>query len=119
MPVLNLLFLMYAACSSKHDPFDIILTRMIDEENNICLSQNVNYLNLQLVNDLRKVKCDYQIQINDMKNNHRYSSLSDIYKWIQIIREYPMVREQMIAIKQGQEIIMKQYEYELPNDLSK
>jgi hypothetical protein len=28
-----------------------------------------------------------------------------------------MIREQMIAIKQGQEIIMKQYDYEVLNDL--
>ncbi|CAF1223500.1 unnamed protein product [Rotaria sp. Silwood1] len=79
-------FLMYAACVSKDDLFDIVLTKMIDEENNICLSQN--------------------------------SSLPNIYKWIQTIREYSMIYEQMIAIKQVQEIIMKQYEYEVPDIVS-
>ncbi|CAF0975159.1 unnamed protein product [Rotaria sp. Silwood1] len=64
-------FLMYAACVSKDDLFDIVLTKMIDEENNICLSQNVNHLNLQLVNELRKLKSNYEIHINDMKNNHQ------------------------------------------------
>ncbi|CAF4472536.1 unnamed protein product, partial [Rotaria sp. Silwood2] len=65
-------FLIYAACSSKNDPFDIVLRRMIDEENNICFSENINHLSLRLIHDLRRIKSDYEIQIND-------SSLPDIY----------------------------------------
>jgi hypothetical protein len=31
-------FLMYTACSTKDDPFDLILTRMINDEQNLCLT---------------------------------------------------------------------------------
>jgi hypothetical protein len=88
---------------------------MINEENNISLSQQSNHhFNLQLVNDLKRLKNDYEIQFNDLKNNHRYGTLQDIYQWIQTVRQYPMICEQMLAIKQGQEMIMKQCEYEVP-----
>jgi hypothetical protein len=108
-------FLMYVVRSTTDDLFCFYLTQMINEENNISLNQQSNHhFNLQLVNDLKRLKNDYEIQFNDLKNNHRYGTLQDIYQWIQTVRQYPMICEQMLAIKQGQEMIMKQCEYEAP-----
>jgi hypothetical protein len=106
-------FLIHVARSTSDDSFCFYLTQMIDEENNLSLTQQPNYLNLQLVHNLKSLKTGYEKQFNDIKINHQYGTLPEIYKWIQTIQQYPMIREQMIAIKQGQEIIMKHYEYEV------
>jgi hypothetical protein len=39
----------------QDDPFCLILIRMIDEENNLCLNQKPNHFNLQLVNELKMI----------------------------------------------------------------
>lgn len=110
-------FLMYTACSTKDDPFDLILTRMINDEQNLCLTQQSNQFNLQLINDLKKFKNDYETQRTNLKKNHQYSTVPNIYKYIHTIREDSTIREQMTAIQEGQENLMRQYDDEVPNNL--
>ncbi len=54
-----------------------------------------------------------------MNMNKRYIELSAIYQWIQKVRTHPEVREQMGAIKESQQILMKEHEYIVPEDLMK
>jgi hypothetical protein len=46
-----------------------------------------------------------------MNSNKRQSNLSVIYEWIQKIRRYPKIREQMAT--------MKEYNYQVPKELRK
>jgi hypothetical protein len=105
-------FLIYIAHSTKEDPFEVGLVQMIIQENDLCDHQEPNHLNLQLTNDLKKLQRQHEQRMNEMKLNQKDVSLSDIYKLIDIIRKYPMLREQMAAVRQGQEISFQQDEYE-------
>jgi hypothetical protein len=105
-------FLIYIARSTDEDRFEIGLKQMIFQENDLCDHQKPNDLNSQLAKELRKLQREYEQKINVMKSNPEPISLPIIYELIKNICKFPMVQMQMIAVRQGQEIIMKQYENE-------
>ncbi|CAF4824159.1 unnamed protein product, partial [Rotaria sp. Silwood1] len=107
-------FLIHVVCSTKDDPFLIGFVEMIIEENDIYNSQTSNRLNLQLANDLRNLKNKYEQRFNEIHHLENYRKLSNIYYLINNINKYPMIREQLAAVKEGQKIMMKQHEYEIP-----
>jgi hypothetical protein len=103
--------------SSKSDPFFIGLVQMITEEKYICDNQKPNDFNLRLVDDLRDLQKEYDKQMSSIVHNQELKKLSDIYNLIDVIHKCSMVREQIIAVKEGQKLMMKQYEYEIPENL--
>jgi hypothetical protein len=105
-------FLMHVACSSREDPFLIGLAEMIAEESDICKNQKETVFNQQLVEELKMFKNLYEQHRNKMKPDQVYVELTAIYKLIKSIGECLHVREQMVAVKKTQQLIMKQHEYE-------
>jgi GTP-binding protein EngB required for normal cell division len=97
-------FLMYVARSTKDDPFWTGLVQMIMDENDF---------NLQLAEELRIIQKKYEQKMSKMKQNKKNIELTMIYKLMHTIKEYPMIDEQMLAVKQTQETMMEQYEYEV------
>jgi GTP-binding protein EngB required for normal cell division len=110
-------FLTHIACSIKDDPFLTGLVKMTAEENYLSENLKPNYLNLQLVNDLKQLQNKYQQRKSQIVHNQGDSNLSDIYTLINTVREYPMVREQVAAAKEGRKMMMKQHEFEVPQHL--
>jgi len=110
-------FLKSTAYSSKDDPFLVGLTRMIQEEKQICTQEKEsNQLNIQLLDELNKLKNKYECLMSEMNPNQNPIELPVIYERIQITRNYPGVHEQMNAVKKGYEKMMKNYEQEISND---
>ncbi len=72
-----------------------------------------NDFNLRLAEELKIIQKKYEQNMSKMKPNKENFELLVIYNLIYIIREYPMVYKQMIAIKQTQETLTEQYEYEV------
>jgi hypothetical protein len=99
---------------SKVDLFLAGLTRMIGEEKQLCANKQ-NQLNLQLHDDLEKLKSKYVSRMREMKPNKNNIELPVIYERIRITYAYPDIEEQMTAMKKGQDNMMRQYEYEVPN----
>jgi hypothetical protein len=112
-------FLMHVVRSTKRDPFLIGLTNMIFEENHLSRIQGSNKLNSKLVENLKTLQDTYEQLSNEMNPNTNHIDLAGIYEWIQKVRTYPEVQEQMDAIKESQQILMKEYEYVVPEDLIK
>jgi hypothetical protein len=106
-------FLTNSEISSKTDPFFLGLVQMMIEEKYLCNNQKPNDFNLKLVDYLRELQEEHDDLMKSIMDNQKESELSDIYQLINTIREYPMVREQMAAIKEGQKMIWKQYEVEV------
>jgi hypothetical protein len=106
-------FLTNSEISSKTDPFFLGLVQMMIEEKYLCNNQKPNDFNLKLVDYLRELQEEHDDLMKSIMDNQKESELSDIYQLINTIREYPMVREQMAAIKEGQKMIWKQYEVEM------
>jgi hypothetical protein len=67
-----------------------------------------------LVDDLRELQKEYDKRMNFIIHNQRQNNLSDIYKLINTVRGYPSVYEQLAAAKEGQRMMMQQYEHEVP-----
>jgi len=105
-------FLIYIARSKDEDRFGIGLKRMIFQENDLCDHQKPNDLNSQLAKKLRKLQREYEQKINRIKSNREPIPLPVIYDLMNNICKFPMVQTQMVAVRQGQEILMKQYENE-------
>ncbi|CAF3670281.1 unnamed protein product [Rotaria sordida] len=105
-------FLIYAACSTKDDPFLKGLKEMIREETYICEIEKSNALNLQLAEELLKVESQYKQQWNKVKLAQENIDLPGVYKLIKVISDYPTVHEQMVAVKKRQKMILEEYEYE-------
>jgi predicted GTPase len=105
-------FLMHVAYSTKHDPFLIGLKTMIDEETYICRTQEQAQFNKKLIEKLRLLENDYIQKRNEMKPNQKYMGLPAMCKFVKTISEWPLVREQLIAVKKTQQSMMEQYEYE-------
>ncbi|CAF1348180.1 unnamed protein product [Rotaria sordida] len=94
------------------------LLRMIQQEVDIFASEYINRMNSELVKALNELKCNYEQQMNEMKLMEELNNLSFIYKRIKYISEYPMVHEQMIAVKKEQKMMMKENEYEIPKNVT-
>jgi hypothetical protein len=103
-------FLMNIVRCTKEDPFLIGLTRMIKEEEKILTQFQRNPFNLQLMNDFEELKQIYKQQINKIIFNEDQNNLDFIYKWINKINQIPMTKEQVLAIKKGQLILIKRHE---------
>jgi hypothetical protein len=109
-------FLMFTAHSVKFDPFLIGLKEMIDEENQICQSQKFDYFNSYLVKKLMILQELYEFcieKITERKSNKGPIDLPAIYRSIDSIAQYPMLHEQMVAVKQSQQMMMEDYECEV------
>jgi hypothetical protein len=112
-------FLKNTAYFSKFNLFLLGLDRMIREEQQICAQKKEsNQFNLELLKELEKLKDKYVRCMDEMKSNKNSIDLPVIYERIAITRNYPGVQEQMNAVKQGQQNMMKYYEYEVPNSLT-
>ncbi|CAF2602177.1 unnamed protein product [Rotaria sp. Silwood2] len=103
-------FLIHGACSTKDDQFMLGLMQMIRTEKNICAKKESNQMNMQLIRELEKVQHEYEQRMHEVASNQDRKTLAIIYDQIKIIRSYSEIREQMIAIEQGQKEIMKQHE---------
>jgi hypothetical protein len=111
-------FLKHITHSWKDDPFSSGLLQMILEENGICKSLKPNGLNLKLLNYLETLHSRYEQQMDEMKSNNACITLSDICQWIEMIGKNTIIHEQMRAVKEGQNEMMKLYEYEIPKELT-
>jgi hypothetical protein len=110
-------FLKSTAYSSKDDPFRVGLTRMIQEEKQICVQEKEsNDLNIQLLDELEKLKNKYECLMSEMNPNQNNIELPVIYERIQITRNYPGVHEQMNAVEKGHKNMMENYEQKISND---
>jgi arginine/lysine/ornithine decarboxylase len=110
------LFLQSTADTTNGDPFLMGLEKMIDEEKKICQNQRSIDLNLKLhqkLTKLRELYESYKQKINGKKSNQKSIDLSDIYKSIDYVGKYFMVHEQMAAVKQSQQMMLKDYEHEV------
>jgi hypothetical protein len=84
-------FLVHVARYRNGDPFLRGLLRLIKEENHICQNQNRNYMNLQLVDGLKKLTNNYEQHIQLIHSNPKQINLANIYQWIKYMNEYPLV----------------------------
>jgi hypothetical protein len=105
-------FLVSIARYTNEDPFELGLTRMIIQENELCHNRDSSYLNSQLTKKLMELQAKYNHNINRIKSNPERISLPQIYDLMKTICEFPMVETQMNAVGLGREIIMKQHENE-------
>ncbi|CAF3179320.1 unnamed protein product [Rotaria sp. Silwood2] len=110
-------FLTHIVHSSDEDRFMSGLLRIIRQEVDICESRKTNHKNPELVKALNELKNIYEQEMNELKSIKNFNKLSIIYKRIKDIGEYPMVREQMVAVKQAQKMMMKENEYEVPKNI--
>lgn len=105
-------FLLSTSHSTKDDPFLIAFNRMIEEEKNICAQIQSNEFNFDLVHQLEVFLCGYAQRMDKRKRTTWSNNmLSGINDRIKTMIEYPMINEQMTAIQQGQEIMMKHHEH--------
>ncbi|CAF3407339.1 unnamed protein product, partial [Rotaria socialis] len=107
-------FLIHIARASEDDLFLSGLLQMIKHEANLANNQNMNDMNSELVAALNELQVGYVNRMNEIKSNKELNNLSFIYKRINDISEYPIIREQLAAIKAGRMRIMMKNEYEVP-----
>ncbi|CAF4850682.1 unnamed protein product [Rotaria sp. Silwood2] len=93
-------FLLHIAHYSQSDPFLNGFLRMIYEENIICENRNRNYMNLQLVEGLKKLASNYKQRVEVIKSKSEQNILSDIHQWIKYMHEYPLISEYIIDISE-------------------
>jgi GTPase SAR1 family protein len=84
-------FLLYIAYYRNGDPFLTGLFRLIREENDICENENRNYMNLQLVDSLKKLTSNYEQHMQAIQSNPTQTTLTNIYQWITYMNEYPLI----------------------------
>lgn len=89
-------FLMYIANYRNGDPFLTGLCRLIREETIVCDAENRNYINLQLVDGLKKLTINYEQYLETLKFNSQQTSLNDIDEWIAYIHDYPLIANYVI-----------------------
>jgi GTP-binding protein EngB required for normal cell division len=111
-------FLVHIVCFAKDDPFLVGLVQMIMEENYFYTNSILNCLNSHLANALRDLQSKYEHQMNEISQCQRHNKLSDIYNLITTIRKHSMIHEQLTAHNNGQKMMMKQGELEIPIDLT-
>jgi hypothetical protein len=107
-------FLMHVARSAKNDPFLMGLTNIIIEEYYLSQTKNPNMFNSELLKYLRGLQDTYEDDINKKNQNKNPADLSTIYEQIEKVRALPEVQEQLVAVEEGQRMLMKEYEYVVP-----
>ena len=105
-------FLTDVVGSTKGDPFLDGIGKMIDEENYICQVEKSASLNVLLLRELGRVGTYYEKCKNEMKINTQSKLLPGIYDLMKMVTNYPSVYEQMLAVKQSEQNLMKQHEHE-------
>jgi hypothetical protein len=83
--------------------FDLI----IQEEQQLSHTKKRNDFHDQLYDNVRKVKKEYETDINENRSDQDQISLDAIYGCIEEVLAYPMISEQMSAIKASQMEMMK------------
>lgn len=89
-------FLLYVAQYSHGDPFLDGFLRMINEENIICENRNQDYMNLQLVDGLKKLASNYKQRMELAKSKSKQNSLQNIQNWIKYMHECKWISEYVI-----------------------
>ncbi|CAM4833251.1 unnamed protein product, partial [Rotaria magnacalcarata] len=107
-------FLIHIARASEDDLFLSGLLQMIKQEANLVNNQNMNDMNSELVAALNELQVGYVNRMTEIKSNKELNNLSFIYKRINDISKYPIMREQLAAIKAGRMRIMMENEYKAP-----
>jgi hypothetical protein len=110
-------FLIHLARSAKNDPFLVGLKNIIIEESDFSQINKPNMLNSKLLEYLRNLQDTYGDNINKRNPNKNPTYLSAIYKQIEKVRALPEVQEQLVAVEEGQRILMKEYDYVVPEHL--
>ncbi|CAF0880650.1 unnamed protein product [Adineta ricciae] len=105
-------FLANNSHGTKADPFVNGLTSMIDEETYICRTEQTHSFNSELLNELLILKDRYRRSFIEMQSKFTTLDLPKVYKVIDNISQYPMIQKQMKAVKETQQKIMEQYEYD-------
>ncbi|CAF3341733.1 unnamed protein product [Rotaria socialis] len=91
-------FLIHILHDWRDDSFLTSYDRMIAEESYICDTRHGNRFNAQLYKQLRKLRADHQKAVDDMVRHRRRNDLEIINKWIEHIKDIPMIKRQMNAI---------------------
>jgi hypothetical protein len=97
-------FLVTVTRSTKEDPFLVGLMRIIREEKQICAENAPNHLNLQLVIELEKLIIKYKEQMAQIQSNQQHWDSKVINERMETVSGYPIIREQMVAIRQTRTI---------------
>jgi ADP-ribosyl-[dinitrogen reductase] hydrolase len=95
-------FLSRVADRRSDNPFLSHINRMIDEERYICENISSNGMNLELHNKLVKFKQDYQRQMNIIQEKHMQID-NVIDDWIEHVKQIPMIKIQMDAVRKMKE----------------
>jgi hypothetical protein len=103
--------------SENDDPITKVLTQMIAEENRICSSENMKYLNPKLSDRLRRFNEEYKQKRNDSISNGNSIDLSAIYQLIEKISGMDSIKKQIDVVKQFRQEYMKNQEKEIHNDI--
>jgi GTP-binding protein EngB required for normal cell division len=103
--------------SENDDPITKVLTQMIAEENRICSSENMKYLNPKLSDRLRRFNEEYKQKRNDSISNGNSIDLSAIYQLIEKISGMDSIKKQIDVIKEFRQEYMKNQEKEIHNDI--
>jgi hypothetical protein len=103
-------FLIHGARFTRDDLFLLGILQMIREEKDICAEKGSNQMNLQLIQELEKVRHAYEQRMREVIADQSRRMLTTIYEHIRIICSYSEIRDQMDAIKEGQKLFMEQNE---------
>jgi hypothetical protein len=93
---------------TNDDPFLSGLNRMLNEEETICEKADERILNELLAIRLTPLIKDYQQSFNQTQYD---SVLPNIYESIRLVNEIPMINEQINAIQDYQQYILKSSEH--------
>ncbi|CAM4810812.1 unnamed protein product [Rotaria magnacalcarata] len=99
----------------QYDPFHDGLQKMINEEAEIFHAQDPHYLNEFVFSELKKMNNNYENQLKNLTSNSKTTSLTTIYQWILTASKYPIMAEQVAAIRESRQLQIKQHEYEVPS----
>ncbi|CAF0974404.1 unnamed protein product [Adineta steineri] len=103
-------FLKNIAYCTKENVILVNLIRIIEQETYICRHSQTNYLNVQLIKELTQWKQKYEEYFNEIIMKNMHNDLGIIYESIERVENILIIKEQLDAIKMGQEIMMKQHE---------
>ena len=109
-------FLEATGYSAKGDLFLLGLKQILDEETELCQIEPTATLNLSVLKKLDKAREFYELskqKITETKSRQEPINLETIYSLINRIGKYNMVHKQMEAVKQSQEIMLKNYEHDV------
>ena len=107
-------FLVSASDVSKNDLFGAGIERMIKDENDICMKKSSSPHNRNLVKSLEQVKRRYEETMRMLSERQEHIDRPTVYRKIDEVSQYPMIRSQVTAAKNWHKLMMKHYEQEVP-----